>query len=77
MQKGLTVLELLIIIAILGILAAVGIPAYNDYVNNRGSQSLPVGYSISERCIGGYKHAVSRHSTNQILNSQGGGIACE
>jgi type IV pilus assembly protein PilA len=52
MQKGFTLIELMIVIAIIGILAAIAIPAYQNYLIR---SQVTEGLSLAD----GYKTAVS------------------
>jgi len=54
MQKGFTLIELMIVVAIIGILAAVALPAYQDYTNRAKMSEVLTFASIGRTAVAEY-----------------------
>lgn len=51
LQKGFTLIELMIVVAIIGILAAIALPAYQDYTKKAKTSEVILAASTARTCI--------------------------
>jgi len=76
-QRGFTLIELMIVVAIVGILAAIVAPILFGTSQGNTSVSWGINGMTESRCIEGYKFVVGeRGQARQILDEFGKGVRC-
>jgi type IV pilus assembly protein PilA len=74
-QKGFTLIELMIVVAIIGILAAIAIPAYQDYTIRSKVTELINAAGVCKTSVAEYYQAVGSFPTDQTKAGSNVGTA--
>jgi type II secretory pathway pseudopilin PulG len=77
-QRGLTIIEMLTIVVMIGIAAAIFLPAIFGDRSTSGSTTWGINGTTESRCIEGYKFVVdTTGNARQILDEYGKGVRCD
>ena len=73
-QKGFTLIELMIVVAIIGILAAVALPAYQDYTIRARTSELILAASSARTAVtegAQLRNGITKAGTNLVIGTGG------